>query len=508
MTIIDLLTGPWAILPDKLAEIQAVYATHLRGEKIDIAAIEARIGRPLASEQQAYQMRDGGVAHLAFEGTIAPKANLFTQISGGVSAQMALKQVQSMHADPRVRSALLEIDSGGGSVFGVPAVAEAIRAMAADKPVAALSTGMMASAAYWWGSAANAVFISGLTDHVGSIGVVATHNYRPSRSGAQAGETTEITAGRYKRIASDNAPLTAEGRAYLQAHVDEIYRVFVDAVATHRRVSAEQVLQHMADGRVMIGQQAIDAGLVDGVSSVDALAEELATHPARFAQRRQAVFAMGALGGQPQADASAASADATGPLQPAIRAVLAPFQANASADNPIHGAGSGVARPEIAAGSAPTAQTDEPVPPVTSQPLTSQGDPTMDRQTLERDHPALFADLRSEFMAAGAAAEIERVKAVRAAALPGHEALIEQLAADGQTTGAQAAQAVLAAHRERLTGAAAGHFADAPKPAPTSAAPVDERTDGDPVAAATAPRKLSLYERAYGALNNRKAVTA
>lgn len=132
----------------------------------------------------------------------------------------------------------------------------------------------------------------------------------------------------------------------------------------------------------------------------------------------------------------------------------------------------------------------------------------MDRQTLERDHPALVAELRSEFMAAGAAAELERIQAVRAAALPGHEALIEQFAMDGKTTGAQAALQVLAAHREKLAGAASAHFADAPNAAPASVAPLDERTDGEPAAAADAAAKAAkpnLIARAYGALNKRQA---
>lgn len=34
MSLMDIMTAPWAITTDKLREIQAVYATHLRGEKI------------------------------------------------------------------------------------------------------------------------------------------------------------------------------------------------------------------------------------------------------------------------------------------------------------------------------------------------------------------------------------------------------------------------------------------------------------------------------------------
>ena len=71
MQLIDFLTSPWAIVPDKLLEIQAIYATHLRGEKIDIEAIEARLGRPLANDQQAYRVEPGGIAVLSVAGVIS-----------------------------------------------------------------------------------------------------------------------------------------------------------------------------------------------------------------------------------------------------------------------------------------------------------------------------------------------------------------------------------------------------------------------------------------------------
>lgn len=75
--------------------------------------------------------------------------------------------------------------------------------------------------------------------------------------------------------------------------------------------------------------------------------------------------------------------------------------------------------------------------------------------------------------AAGQKAERDRVNGIRAAALPGHEALVEQLAADGATTPEQAAMAVLDAERKAGAGAAAAHRADAPKPVPSGHAPDD-----------------------------------
>ena len=53
--------------------------------------------------------------------------------------------------------------------------------------------------------------------------------------------------------------------------MDYIYSVFVDDVAKHRGKSSDKVLDDMADGRIFTGEQAIKAGLVDGVSTFDRL---------------------------------------------------------------------------------------------------------------------------------------------------------------------------------------------------------------------------------------------
>lgn len=426
MQLIDFLTSPWAIVPDKLLEIQAIYATHLRGEKIDIEAIEARLGRPLANDQQEYRVEPGGIAVLSVSGVISNKANMLTRVSGGASAQLLTQQISSMRADPRVRGVVLDFDTPGGSVFGIPAFGAEIRALAGEKPTVSVSTGMMASAGYWTGSAANAVYLSGETDYMGSIGVVATHSYNPRSTGAQV---TEITAGKFKRMASDAAPLSAEGRDYIQGQVDEIYRAFVGAVAQNRRVSADQVIEKMADGRIFVGQQAVDAGLADGIATVETLVERMATNPEQFAARTRAVFA---LGGLPNV-----SVEAGGVL-------------------PFAGA----------------TTTDEPVLPVVSP--TPKGH-AMTPQELAAQFAAENAEACALIRAEGAAAERSRIAEVREQAMPGHESLIEALAFDGKTSGPQAAVQVLAAERSRVAGQAQARNDDAP--APVAQAAADDHVD-------------------------------
>jgi len=130
---------------------------------------------------------------------------------------------------------------------------------------------MVASAAYYIASAADKIFISGDMPPIGSIGVVTSHIDYSKMDERHGIKETEIYAGKYKRIASYVEPLSQEGREYIQDRVDYIYSIFVNDVAKYRGVSVDTVLKNMADGQIFIGRQALDAGLVDGVSTFDQL---------------------------------------------------------------------------------------------------------------------------------------------------------------------------------------------------------------------------------------------
>lgn len=274
MTILDILAAPWAIQPNRLLEIQAIYAAHVRGEKVDIAAVEARLGKPLNNERRAYEVKDG-VAILSMEGVLAKRMNLFGAISGGTSTQLLQQDLQAALSDSSVHSIVLAIDSPGGTVDGTQLFSDAVFSAREQKPIVAWATGTMASAAYWSGSAARSVYIADATTAVGSIGVVTSHVDVSAAETARGIKTTEITAGRYKRIASQYGPLSDEGRQSIQDQLDYLYSLFVGAVAKHRGVNEEKVVADMADGRMFTGQQAVDAGLVDGIMTLDALVAQL-----------------------------------------------------------------------------------------------------------------------------------------------------------------------------------------------------------------------------------------
>lgn len=281
MNVHDIVRGPWAIEPKVLETIQDVFYKRANGETTEW--LEARAGQDLTGgKHRPYTVRDG-VAIISVEGVIAQRMNLFMSMSGGTSTQLLDRDIGMALEDPGVDGIVLAIDSPGGTVAGTPDVAARIHAGRATKPIVAWSDGVMASAAYWIGMAAEEIFVSSKVTQVGSIGVVAAHR-DVSEAEKQAGvKTTEIYAGKYKRIASQYQPLTPEGRQSIQDQVDYLYSVFVGTVADYRGKSIEDVLDRMADGRVLVGQQAIDAGLVDGMASLD---EVIAIVSQRAADKR------------------------------------------------------------------------------------------------------------------------------------------------------------------------------------------------------------------------------
>lgn len=290
MNIAEFLSSPMAIMPEKLLEIQAVYAAHFRGDKIDIEAIEARLGKQLANQEQGYQ-NVGGVAVIPVGGVIGKKMNMMTQISGGASTQMIERDIKNALQDPEIDSILLHIDSPGGTVDGTQNLSDVVAMAATIKPVVSFADGLMASAAYWFGSAADQIVASSSTTQIGSIGVRTSH-VDVSKANAEAGITvTDIYAGKYKAIASENAPLSKAGKTYMQDQVDQLYTIFVDAVAINRGVSSEKVLSDMADAKIFLAGDAQKAGLIDHIATLETTISNMQTGVWPMATKKEAQVA-------------------------------------------------------------------------------------------------------------------------------------------------------------------------------------------------------------------------
>lgn len=267
---------PWAILPSALVQIQQVVAFHAAGGRMsreEIAAALEAAARPRSNGTPP----GGSIAVLPLWGSIVPHAGLMSEMSGATALDSWLEQFRQAAADQSVGTVVLNIDSPGGSVELVAETAAAIRDARKSVNVVAVANTMAASAAYWLGAQADEFYVSpsGL---VGSIGVYAAHE---DISGALAQEGIDVTlisapADGFKVEGNPYEPLSDEALAARQASVDAFYRMFVDDVAKGRGVSAAEVEASYGRGRVLTAKDALAAGMVDGVASLDEVLGRLA----------------------------------------------------------------------------------------------------------------------------------------------------------------------------------------------------------------------------------------
>ncbi len=254
---------PCAIVPEKLEEINSFLLNRLSSAQLsDFEAY--RVGKSGNNASEHYTIEDG-IAKIPVYGVMSKRMNMMSEFSGGTSTQVLKSHIQAAIEDPYVKGIFLDVDSPGGAVEGTKELADHIKEARDIKPIIAFTDGLMASAAYWVSSAASEIFGTDLSQ-AGSIGVAAVHNDYSKQQEQIGVKKTNIYAGKYKRIASQDEPLSPEGKAYIQEMVDTYYKIFVDDVATNRGVSSEDAMK-MAEGRVFIGNQAKSVGLIDHVGT-------------------------------------------------------------------------------------------------------------------------------------------------------------------------------------------------------------------------------------------------
>lgn len=183
----------------------------------------------------------------------------------GTSVDQIGQSFDAAMASPQVDGVLLDIDSPGGMVQGVPELAAKIHA--ATKPVTALANGMMASAAYWIGSAASEIVSIPSATGLGSIGVYRLHEDWSQKLDKEGVKVTAISAGKYKTEGAPWGSLSAETEAFYRREVESVYNWFVRDVATHRRDSQANVRGGYGEGRMLRAPEAVKANLVDRVDT-------------------------------------------------------------------------------------------------------------------------------------------------------------------------------------------------------------------------------------------------
>ena len=330
------VTGtPWAMLEDRVQAMADVITLRSRGEKFSQDEVQDRLRVHQAKRLGAMSSLEGshsssigpqiidGVAVIPIYGVLAPKMDVFMQISGGTSTQELMAWIEEAATSPKVKGILLDIDSPGGDAHGNQEVADLLRQVRESLPVKAVVSNLGASAAYYIGSAAGELIASPSAE-VGSIGVYYVHGEAQTRNEAAGVTYTVFRAGENKNLANAQEHLTDKARANVHERMTALYDQFVGSVASGRKTTVENVLANFGAGKLTLADRAVQVGMVDRVATLQTV----------FNQMR----GKGAAASRPGSNLTAATvSEETDPMNPLVKqaAIAAGIATDSQSDETI-----------------------------------------------------------------------------------------------------------------------------------------------------------------------------
>lgn len=223
------------------------------------------------------------IAMINIEGTIIDTGTEPGMFSGEqYNHQLVIESLKQIIEDDTIKAILLNVDSPGGGVYESAEVHKYLtEAKEAGKIIYSSMGGMAASGGYYVSAPADQIFASNET-MTGSIGVIMQALNFEQLAEDLGIEFNTYTSGDMKEMLSATREPTEEETEYVQGMVDSMFDDFVQVVADGRGMSEDEV-RDLADGRIYLGEDAMDIGLVDQIGYIEdataALKEEVGGNP-------------------------------------------------------------------------------------------------------------------------------------------------------------------------------------------------------------------------------------
>lgn len=215
------------------------------------------------------------IAVLTLDGVIQDTGSGSPFLAAGYNHQFFMNQLNEIYENESVKGVVLSVNSPGGGVVESADIYDAIRTIQEERdiPVYVSMGGMAASGGYYVAAPAEKIFVNHETI-TGSIGVIMESINYAKLAEKYGIDFNTIKTGPYKDIMSGSREMTDEEREMLQEMINDSYDRFVDIIVDGRGMSKADV-QKVADGRILNGRQAIEAGLADDYGKVGDVIEQL-----------------------------------------------------------------------------------------------------------------------------------------------------------------------------------------------------------------------------------------
>lgn len=198
--------------------------------------------------------------------TVDESRGMFSNSPGMLVGLM--DRLKAAEDNKNIKAVILRIDSPGGGVTASDLIYhEILRFKKKTRlPVVAMMQDIAASGGLYVAMAADEIYALPTTV-TGSIGVITVLPKLEGLGGKIGLEMRVIKSGSLKDMGSPWRDLTTEEQQLLQGLINDMYEQFLKVVLDSRgpKGLTREKLATIADGRVFVGQKAVDAGLIDGV---------------------------------------------------------------------------------------------------------------------------------------------------------------------------------------------------------------------------------------------------
>jgi protease-4 len=184
-----------------------------------------------------------------------------------------------------VRAIVVHIDSPGGSVAPSQEIFHAMRRASKKKPIVASMGNVAASGGFWSALGADWVFASS-GSITGSIGVITETPDLRGIADLVHFKMRTFKSGPLKDLGNPLREMTQEESDVFMSLINDVYGQFITTVAERRKMDIEAV-KKIADGRILTGHAALEAGLIDELGGFeDAARKAVLLADARKAEKK------------------------------------------------------------------------------------------------------------------------------------------------------------------------------------------------------------------------------
>lgn len=213
--------------------------------------------------QPALFQKLGNVAQITISGPTTKHATSFSRLMGGTSTNQVIRALRAARMDAETDEILLHIDgTPGGTVHGAFDLADEIKKTNDTKRVTVHADDQCTSAGQLFASQAG--YVSANKNAImGSIGVrsyMVDTSEKMARDGIRV---IPIGSGKFKTMGMPGVKITDEQIAKMEAGVKEVNELFIDAVASVRKIKPETIRD--LEAGTFLAARAKELGLIDEI---------------------------------------------------------------------------------------------------------------------------------------------------------------------------------------------------------------------------------------------------